>query len=60
MLRHEDLFSLEKYARVRPEFRDKGIAHQKSRQLPVGGPATLYFEDALTMQYHSADKPWTP
>jgi hypothetical protein len=51
MLRHEDLFSLEKYARVRPEFRAKVIAHKKNRQLPIGAHATLYFEDALTMQY---------
>ncbi|MBZ0143606.1 MAG: DUF3501 domain-containing protein [Rhodocyclales bacterium] len=51
MLRHEDLFSLEKYARVRPEFRAKVIAHKKNRQLPIGDHATLYFEDALTMQY---------
>lgn len=51
MLRHEDLFSLEKYARVRPEFRARVIAHKKNRQLPIGNHATLYFEDALTMQY---------
>jgi len=51
MLTHDDLFSLEKYARVRPEFRAKVIAHKKNRQLPVGPNATLYFEDALTMQY---------
>lgn len=51
MLTHEDLFSLEKYARVRPEFRAKVIAHKKNRQLPIGNHATLYFEDALTMQY---------
>ena len=51
MLTHENLFSLEKYARVRPEFRAKVIAHKKNRQLPLGANATLYFEDALTMQY---------
>jgi hypothetical protein len=51
MLTHENLFSLEKYARVRPEFRAKVIAHKKTRQLPIGAHATLYFEDALTMQY---------
>ena len=51
MLTHEDLFSLEKYARLRPEFRAKVIAHKKTRQLPIGAHATLYFEDALTMQY---------
>ena len=51
MLRHEDLFSLEKYARIRPEFRARVLAHKKNRQLPIGAHATLYFEDALTMQY---------
>ena len=51
MLRHEDLFSLEKYARERPEFRARVLAHKKNRQLPIGAHATLYFEDALTMQY---------
>lgn len=51
MLTHEDLFTLEKYARLRPEFRARVIAHKKNRQLPIGEHATLYFEDALTMQY---------
>jgi hypothetical protein len=51
MLTHENLYSLEQYARVRPEFRAKVIAHKKIRQLPLGANATLYFEDALTMQY---------
>ncbi|MBA3034192.1 MAG: DUF3501 family protein [Gammaproteobacteria bacterium] len=51
MLTQENLFSLEKYARVRPEFRAKVMAHKKNRQVPLGANATLYFEDALTMQY---------
>jgi len=51
MLTHDKLFSLEHYARVRPEFRAKVIAHKKNRQLSIGAHATLYFEDALTMQY---------
>jgi hypothetical protein len=51
MLTHENLYSLEKYARVRPEFRARVIAHKKNRQVPLGANATLYFEDALTMQY---------
>jgi hypothetical protein len=50
-LNREDLFSLEKYAEVRPEFRARVMAHKKNRQLPIGPNATLYFEDALTMQY---------
>jgi hypothetical protein len=51
MLRHEDLYSLEQYARLRPEFRARVIAHKKHRRLPLGEHAALYFEDALTMQY---------
>jgi hypothetical protein len=51
MLTHENLYSLEQYARLRPEFRARVIAHKKNRQLPLGPNATLYFEDALTMQY---------
>ena len=51
MLTHDQLFSLEQYARVRPEFRAKVIAHKKIRVVPVGPNATLHFEDQLTMQY---------
>lgn len=50
-LTHEKLYTLEHYARIRPEFRARVIAHKKNRQLPIGAHATLYFEDALTMQY---------
>ncbi len=50
-LTRNDLFSLEKYAELRPEFRARVMAHKKNRQLPIGPNATLYFEDALTMQY---------
>jgi hypothetical protein len=50
-LTRDDLYSLEKYAEVRPEFRARVMAHKKNRQLPVGPNATLYFEDALTMHY---------
>ena len=50
-LTRDDLFSLEKYAEVRPEFRARVMAHKKNRQLPIGPNATLYFEDALTMHY---------
>jgi hypothetical protein len=50
-LSHEDLYSLEEYARIRPEFRAKVIEHKKQRRLPIGPHAALYFEDQLTMQY---------
>jgi hypothetical protein len=50
-LTRESLYSLEKYAEVRPDFRAKVIAHKKNRRVPLGDHAALYFEDALTMQY---------
>jgi hypothetical protein len=51
MLRHEDLFSLEQYARERPAFRAKVMAHKKMRRVELGRHASLHFEDALTMKY---------
>ncbi len=50
-LSHQDLYSLEEYSRVRPEFRAKVMAHKKNRRVAIGDHAALYFEDALTMQY---------
>ncbi|MCG8014853.1 MAG: DUF3501 family protein [Candidatus Thiodiazotropha sp. 'RUGA'] len=50
-LSHEDLYSLEEYSRIRQEFRTRVIDHKKSRRLPIGPHAALYFEDELTMQY---------
>jgi hypothetical protein len=46
-----DLFSLERYARERPSFRPRVIAHKKRRTLQVGDHATFSFEDRLTVQY---------
>lgn len=50
-LSKEDLYTLEKYAEVRPEYRAKVMAHKQNRRLAIGPNATLYFEDAMTMQY---------
>jgi len=50
-LTQKDLFTLEHYARIRPEYRAKVIAHKKNRRVGLGEHAALYFEDALTMQY---------
>jgi hypothetical protein len=50
-LRPEDLFSLEQYARQRPEFRPKVLAHKRSRTIQCGPNATWCFEDRLTVQY---------
>ncbi|MCP5418732.1 MAG: DUF3501 family protein [Chromatiaceae bacterium] len=50
-LTHENLYSLEEYARIRNDFRNKVIDHKKSRRVAIGDHAALYFEDQLTMQY---------
>jgi len=46
-----DLMSLEQYARARPDFRARVLAHKAERQLAVGPNATWCFEDRLTVQY---------
>ena len=51
ILKRDDLYSLEDYAAIRPEFRTRVMNHKKMRQVPIGPNATLYFEDQLTMQY---------
>jgi hypothetical protein len=50
-LSREDLYSLEKYAEVRKDFRTRVLQHKKNRQVHLGQHASLYFEDKLTMQY---------
>ena len=50
-LTRETLWSLEKYAEVRNDFRAEVMAHKRDRRLELGTNATLYFEDRLTMQY---------
>jgi len=50
-LTRDDLYSLERYAEVRSDFRAEVLAHKRDRRLPLGTNATLYFEDRLTMQY---------
>jgi hypothetical protein len=50
-LTREELYSLEKYAEIRPEFRTRVIEHKKNRNVPIGPHATLYFEDRQTIQY---------
>jgi hypothetical protein len=51
ILTRNDLYSLEQYAEVRPDFRRRVIEHKKNRRLALDAHHTLYFEDALTVQY---------
>jgi hypothetical protein len=50
-LTRNDLYSLEKYSAIKTDYRAKVMEHKKHRRVPIGEHATLYFEDALTMQY---------
>ncbi len=50
-LSRADLWSLEEYAEERPNFRAQVLAHKKTRQVPLGENARLYFEDLLTIKY---------
>jgi hypothetical protein len=50
-LTHEDLLSLEAYAKQRGDFRTRVLAHKRDRKVRVGEHVTLLFEDRLTIQY---------
>lgn len=50
-LTRDDLYNLETYAEVRADFRRKVIEHKQDRRLALDDHITLYFEDALTVQY---------
>ena len=45
------LWSLERYAQEREQFRVRVMAHKKLRRVSLGPHATLIFEDNLTMRY---------
>lgn len=47
----DSLMSLEQYARERPAFRARVLAHKKNRTLSLGEHLTLIFEDELTIRY---------
>ncbi|MGV2480017.1 UNVERIFIED_CONTAM: DUF3501 family protein, partial [Salmonella enterica subsp. enterica serovar Weltevreden] len=47
----DSLLSLEQYARERPQFRARVIAHKRERTLHLGEHVTLMFEDELTVRY---------
>jgi hypothetical protein len=47
----DSLMPLEAYAKARPEFRAKVMAHKKDRTLQLGEHVTLIFEDEMTIRY---------
>jgi hypothetical protein len=50
-LTRDDLYSLEKYAEIRDDFRSRIMAHKKNRRLELGDNIVLLFEDRLIMHY---------
>lgn len=50
-LDRKDLYSLESYAEVRDDFRQRVLRHKRDRRMPLGTNATLHFEDRVTIQY---------
>jgi hypothetical protein len=47
----DSLLTLEAYAKERPAFRARAIAHKRTRTVQVGEHVTLLFEDELTIRY---------
>ena len=47
----DSLMTLEAYARARPDFRSRVLAHKKPRTVHLGEHLTLVFEDELTIRY---------
>ena len=47
----DSLMTLEAYARERPQFRARVMAHKRDRTLHLGEHVTLIFEDELTVRY---------
>jgi hypothetical protein len=47
----DSLLTLEAYARERPAFRARVLAHKKARTVALGEHVTLLFEDDLTVRY---------
>ena len=47
----DSLLTLEAYAKARPEFRAKVLAHKRNRIVELGGHVALLFEDELTVRY---------
>ncbi|HEY7673894.1 MAG TPA: DUF3501 family protein [Burkholderiales bacterium] len=50
-IERSSLMTLEAYARERPQFRAKVMAHKKNRTVSLGDHMTLVFEDELTIRY---------
>jgi hypothetical protein len=50
-LTRKDLYTLEAYAEMRNDFRNKVMAHKANRRIDLCDHVVLYFEDRLIMHY---------
>jgi hypothetical protein len=50
-IKRESLWTLERYAKERPQFRARVMEHKKNRTVHLGPHVTLIFEDELTIRY---------
>ena len=50
-LTRDTIWTLEKYAKLRPTFRTAVMAHKKIRAVALGNHVTLLFEDTMTIRY---------
>jgi hypothetical protein len=50
-IKRETLWTLERYAKERPQFRARVMEHKKHRTVRLGEHLTLIFEDELTVRY---------
>ncbi|WP_394809503.1 DUF3501 family protein [Nitrosomonas sp.] len=48
---HDNLLTLEAYAKIRKDFRAQVMTHKKTRKIALGENITLIFEDELTVRY---------
>lgn len=51
MLTRDDLWSLEEYSQIRPDFKPDAVKHRRQRQIEIGNHMTIFFEDRLTVKY---------
>ncbi len=51
VLARGDLWSLEEYAEKRDRFRAEVLEHKRHRQVQLGAPVRLIFEDQMTIRY---------
>jgi hypothetical protein len=50
-IERDSLLTLEAYAKERPSFRARAVAHKRARTVHLGEHVTLLFEDELTIRY---------